>query len=190
MFVAFAFGAMGAIRWPTLMMLAEMLVEQGNAVNPVDGIEAIDWRRIGIAHGAPYFLAAFCLYASALTLSKRGRGSVLWYTMGVVSGFPCVFLVEFAPGWWQDPSAGQGAIAGAAAGAVLLGIAVWALRRRVLNPAQADTPAEAVICAPDAKPKKKKRPVYRPVPPAIAFQRQRFAAEGRAMLARQRRQAG
>lgn len=187
--IAFAFGAMAAIRWPSLMMVAELLVEQQHAVNPVQGIDAIDWRRVGIAHGAPYFLAAFCLYASALTISKRGKGSVLWYTMGVVAGFPCVFLVDFAPGWWHDPSAGQGAIAGAGAGAILLWLAVWNLRRRVPQATSAVPDSGADVTAEPAKPKKVKRPVYRPVPPAIAFQRQRFAAEGRAMMAREKRRA-
>lgn len=185
--IAFAFGAMAAIRWPSLMMVAEFLVQQKQAVDPIDGIDQIDWRRVGIAHGAPYFLAAFCLYASALSLSNRKRGTLIWYVMGVVAGFPCVFLVEFQAGWWQNPSAGQGAIFGAAAGAVLLGAAVWLLRRRVPQPipdAADEGPAEALK---PAKPKKKKRPVYRPVPPAIALQRQRFAAEGRAMLERERR---
>lgn len=185
--IAFAFGAMAAIRWPSLMMVAELLVEQKQAVNPIEGIDHIDWRRVGIAHGAPYFLAAFCLYASALSLTNRRRGTLLWYVMGVVAGFPCVFLVEFQPNWWQNPSAGQGAIVGAAAGAALLGMAVWLLRRCVPT-----TVSDTVEDAPPeprepAKPKKKKRPTYRPVPPAIALQRQRFAAEGRAMLERERR---
>lgn len=185
--IAFAFGAMAAIRWPSLMMFAELLIEQKQAVNPIDGIERIDWRRVGIAHGAPYFLAALCLYASALTLGRRRRGTLIWYTMGVIAGFPCVFLVDFPPNWWTNPSAGQGAIVGAAAGAVLLGLAVWMLRRRVPRPV-ADTPEVLEADAePAPKPKKQKRPVYRPVPPAIAFQRQRFAAEGRAMLERQKR---
>lgn len=185
--IAFAFGAMAAIRWPSLMMIAELLVEQQQVVNPIDGIDHIDWRRVGIAHGAPYLLAAFCLYASALSLTKRRRGTLIWYSMGVIAGFPCVFLVEFQAGWWQNPSAGQGAIFGAAAGAVLLGMAVWLLRRRVPQAVTESPDAASVEQGERPKPKKKKRPVYRPVPPAVALQRQRFAAEGRAMLERERR---
>lgn len=185
--IAFAFGAMAAIRWPSLMMVAELLVQQKQVVNPIDGIDHIDWRRVGIAHGAPYFLAAFCLYASALSLTNRRRGTLLWYVMGVIAGFPSVYLVEFQTGWWQNPSAGQGAIAGAAAGAALLGAAVWLLRRRVPQPIS-ETVEETPAAMPEpTKAKKKKRPAYRPVPPAIALQRQRFAAEGRAMLERERR---
>ena len=125
--IAFAFGAMAAIRWPSLMMVANLLLEDEAAMA---GVAGIDWRQLGIVYGAPYFLAALCLYAAALSLSNKKRGARVWYFMGVVAGFPCVFLVDFEPGWWQDPSAGEGAVAGAAAGAVLLGIAVWELCRK------------------------------------------------------------
>ncbi len=189
--IAFAFGAMAAIRWPSLMMLANLVLEDEAAVA---GISGIDWRQLGIMYGAPYFLAALCLYAAALSLGNKKRGARIWYAMGVVAGFPCVFLVDFEPGWWQDPSAGEGAVAGAAAGAVLLGIAIWELSRKPKQTPQPvvqkkdGEPQIVYVQAPVAEPEKKPQRKYRrPVPAAIARQRAHFAAEGRRMMERQRR---
>ncbi len=187
--IAFAFGAMAAIRWPSLMMLASFMLED----EAMTGLTGIDWRALGIVYGAPYFLAALCLYAAALSLGNKKRSAGIWYLMGVVAGFPCVFLVDFEPGWWQDPSAGEGAVAGAAAGAILLGIAVWELCRKrkpktepEIQPVdgQQVVYVQAAAPEPDKKPKRKYR---KPVPAAIARQRAHFAAEGRRMMARQRR---
>ena len=185
--IAFAFGAMAASRWPSLMMVASFMLEEESMA----GIAGVDWRALGILYGAPYFLAALCLYASALSLGNKNRGAQLWYTMGVIAGFPCVFLVDFEPGWWHDPSTGEGAVAGAAAGAVLLGIAVWELCRKAKpKPEVQEVTAtgQHVVYVqapePEKKPKRKNR---RPVPAAIARQRAHFAAEGRRMMARQRR---
>ena len=187
--IAFAFGAMAAIRWPSLMMLASFMLED----EAMTGLTGIDWRALGIVYGAPYFLAALCLYAAALSLGNKKRSARIWYFMGVIAGFPCVFLVDFEPGWWQDPSAGEGVVAGAGAGAILLGIAVWELcrkRKRQLKPEPVVQPAEGqqvvYVQAPAPEPDKKRK--YRkPVPAAIARQRAHFAAEGRRMMARQRR---
>ncbi|MBR9836174.1 MAG: hypothetical protein GYB42_13570 [Alphaproteobacteria bacterium] len=181
--IAFAFGAMAAIRWPSLMMFASLMLEQ----EPLAGLAGFDWRQIGILYGAPYFLAALCLYASALCVHDRKKGSLIWYVMGCIAGFPCAFLVDFEPGWWHDPSAGEGAVAGAAGGAVLLAIAVWNLRKRYRKPIKPgivpDAQTVTIMPAPEPKPAKKR--VYRPVPPAIARQRAHFAAEGRRMRERQ-----
>ena len=121
--IAFAFGAMAAIRWPSLMMLASFMLEE----EAMAGLTGIDWRELGIAYGAPYFLAALCFYAAARSLGNKQKAARLWYMMGAVAGFPCVFLVDFEAGRWRDPRAGEGVVAGAAAGAILLGIAVWEL---------------------------------------------------------------
>ncbi len=186
--IAFAFGAMAAIRWPSLMMFAAIVLEK----DPLEGLGAVDWRELGIAYGAPYFLSALCFYASAISIGNKVRGSLIWYVMGCAAGFPCVFLVDFETGWWRDPSAGEGAVAGAAAAAVLLGIAAWNLRRRKRKPEVTPEPAESVITqpqlvvAPAPAPKPKCR---KPVPAAIARQRALFAADGRRMLERQRRRA-
>lgn len=183
--IAFAFGAMAAIRWPSLIMFASLMLEQ----EPLAGLAGFDWRQIGILYGAPYFLAALCLYAAAMCVNERKKGSLIWYAMGCISGFPCVFLVDFETGWWRDPSAGEGAVVGAAGGALLLAIAVWNLRKRYRKPVQqhADTHTQPapVLIAPVEAPKPVKKRVYRPVPPAIARQRAHFAAEGRRMRERQ-----
>ncbi|MDG1825972.1 MAG: hypothetical protein P8H62_06855 [Henriciella sp.] len=186
--IAFAFGAMAAIRWPSLMMMAAFVLED----DAMAGLSGIDWRELGIAYGAPYFLAALCLYASALSLGKKKRSAMIWYLMGCVAGFPCVFLVDFETGWWRDPSVGEGAVAGAAAAAILLGIAVWQLiqkpKQSVLEQAPQVPAAQAPIIvnpAVEAQPAKPSR--RKPVPAAIARQRAAWAAEGRKMLARQRR---
>lgn len=187
--IAFAFGAMGAIRWPSLMMVASFMLED----EAMAGLSGINWRELGIAYGAPYFLAALCFYAAALSLENKKRAARIWYFMGVIAGFPCVFLVDFEPGWWQNPSAGEGAVAGAASGAVLLGIAVWELCRpaKPVAAAPVETAADpqlVAMAAPvaEAKPKTKRR-YKKPIPASIARQRASFAAEGRKMMVRQRR---
>lgn len=187
--IAFAFGAMAAIRWPSLMMVASFMLEE----EAMAGLTGIDWRELGIAYGAPYFLAALCFYAAALSLGNKQKAARLWYFMGAVAGFPCVFLVDFEAGWWRDPSAGEGAVAGAAAGAVLLGIAVWELCR-TRKPVQSSSPAPepetqlVVTPEPASEPKREPRKRQRkPVPAAILRQRAHFAVEGRKMMARQRR---
>lgn len=185
--IAFAFGAMSAIRWPSLMMFASLVLQQ----DPVGSAADIDWREIGLAFGAPYFLAALCLYASALAVSQKQKGAIGWYLMGCVSGFPCVFLVDFETGWWRDPTAAEGAVTGAAAAAVLLGLAVWVLRKRkpapqkqLAEPETAPAPASVIVLDKE----RAKKPVRQgPVPAAIARQRAHFALEGRRMLARQNR---
>lgn len=193
--IAFAFGAMAAIRWPSIMMVAGFMLED----DVMSGLQGIDWRALGIIYGAPYFLAALCLYASALSLGNKQKSARLWYVMGVAAGFPCVFLVDFEPGWWQNPSSAEGAVAGAAAGAVLLGIAVWELCRSSKPAAPVpdavmpnDQVQQVVIVqASDLEPTSKakvKRQIRRPIPAAIARQRAHFAAEGRKMALRQRRQ--
>lgn len=187
--IAFAFGAMAAIRWPSLMMLASFVLEE----EAMTGLTGIDWRQLGIVYGAPYFLAALCFYAAALSLGNKQKAARMWYFMGAIAGFPCVFLVDFEAGWWRDPSAGEGVVAGAAAGAVLLGIAVWELCRSpkpvVTAPAEAPQDAQVIVMAQalaEAQ-SKPKRQYKKPVSAAVARQRAHFAAEGRKMMARQRR---
>ncbi len=189
--IAFAFAAMAAIRWPSLMMAADLILDN----NPDQTLENIDWRRIGISYGAPYFLAALSLYAAAVSLSNRRRGAVTWYALGVMAGFPCAFLVDFEPRWWQDPSIGEGMVAGAGATALLLGAAVWVLRWRkpqrlaskphalAAQISENDPPPIVSTGLPSARTAQR----HKAVPPAIALQRARFAEDGRRMLARGRR---
>jgi len=191
--IAFAFGALTAVRWPSIMMAVGWIVQDDVAA----GLDAVDWRALGIAYGAPYLLAALCFYCSAAMISGRRPGGVLWYVMGLCAGFPTVYLVSFEEGWWQDPSAAEGAVAGAALGGLLLMSAVYELRRRppvrveaVVDTAQpepaaatpppppAPTPEVAIIRPRPSPPK----PVF--VPAAIARQRASFAAHGRRMNAK------
>mgnify|MGYP003147389357 FL=1 len=192
--IAFAFGALAAVRWPSIMMALSWVVQDDIA----SGLESVDWRQLGIAHGGPYLLAALCFYCSAAMIAARRPGGVLWYFMGVVAGIPCLYLVTFEPGWWNDPSAAEGAIAGACAGAVLLMLAVWELRLRTQRKAEsAEQVAPLVLSQPvlvsEPLPDQRKRSVpakpVRPaiVPAAIARQRASFAAHGRKMNARRRR---
>ena len=199
--IAFAFGALTAVRWPSIMMVVSWMVQDDIA----SGLDAVDWRALGIAYGAPYLLAALSFYCSSIMISGRRPGGVLWYVTGLCAGFPTVYLVSFESGWWQDPSIAEGAVAGAAIGAVLLLSAVYELRKRApvrvarpetvgpaaiaLEPVAAapspplqPEPAVAII-RPRATPPK---PVF--VPAAIARQRASFAAHGRRMNAKRNEQ--
>ena len=194
--IAFAFGALTAVRWPSIMMVMGWLLEDSLA----DGVKSVDWRQLGIAHGAPYLLASLCFYASAVSVSGRKRGAVLWYLMALVAGFPCVFLVSFEDGWWNDPSTAEGAIAGAAVGAILLLSAVYELRWRPARKAavedeevdEASQREVIYVMAPPAEEGQVPQPgeVVRlrkgPVPAAIARQRASFAYHGRKMAARRK----
>jgi len=190
--IAFAFGALTAVRWPSIMMVMSWVVQD----DIVSGLETVDWRQLGIAYGGPYLLASLCFYCSAAMISARRKGAVLWYVMGLVAGLPCFYLVTFEPGWWTDPSAVEGAVAGACIAAVLLLFAVWELRHRPARPVAdtADqTPAPMVLSQPVAPAPKKAAPVVvsRPkpgfVPAAIARQRASFALHGRKIQAKRRR---
>mgnify|MGYP006402880099 CR=1 FL=1 len=182
--IAFAFGALTAVRWPSIMMALSWVVQDDIA----GGLESVDWRQLGIAYGGPYLLAALCFYCSAAMIAAKRPGGVLWYLMGVVAGIPCLYLVTFEPGWWNDPSAAEGAIAGVCAGALLLMLAVWELRLRA--PRQAESPTQdAPLVLSEARqrpvPAQPARPAF--VPAAIARQRASFAMHGRKMNARRRR---
>lgn len=174
--IAFAFGAMTAVRWPSIVMVMGWIV----ADDVAGGLNSIDWRQLGIAHGGAYLLAAVCYYAAGATLMTRRPGAVLWCAMALAASIPAVFLVHFEPEWWLNPSAGEGALAGLAAGALLLFLAVWELRCRPLRPAPEEEPEPAPL----------QRIIYQPAPmdePVMAVPRRRepvFVPD--IMVARQR----
>ena len=174
--IAFAFGAMTAVRWPSIVMVMGWIV----ADDVAGGLNAVDWRQLGIAHGGAYLLAAVCYYASGATLMTRKPGAVLWYVMALSASIPSVFLVHFDADWWLNPSAGEGALAGLAAGALLLFLAVWELRCRPARPVPAKEP----------EPAPQQMIVYQPAPvdvPVMAIPRRRepvFVPD--IMVARQR----
>lgn len=194
--IVFAFGALTAIRWPSIMMFLALFFHP----DPSLGLNDIDWRALGFAYGAPYFLASLCFYASSITLARRGKGSIIWYVMGMVSATPSFYLVDFEPGWWRNPSGPEGMVAGGTLMVVLLGASVLLLRQRKATPVgeieeDGDTVSltkdqfDALIARQDvneAPAPAKPVPVRHrgPVPAAIARQRAHFAAEGRRMRAR------
>ena len=114
--IAFAFGALTAVRWPSIVMVMGWIVTDDLA----NGMSGVNWRELGIAHGAAYLFAALGYYASGATLAARKGGAVGWYLFALAFSIPSVFLVHFDPLWWQDPGAGEGAMAGLMAGALLL----------------------------------------------------------------------
>ncbi|MCA8902800.1 MAG: hypothetical protein KDA53_16290 [Hyphomonas sp.] len=194
--IAFAFGALTAVRWPSIMMVVSWLVHDELAA----GVAQVDWRELGITHGGPYLIAAICFYAAALQVSARRRGSILWYICGLAFGFPVFYLVTFEPGWWQDPSIPEGGVAGLGAVGVLLLIAVWELRYRsprelaeedgVPLPAEAaPAPVQVVYVREEDGPVVVRAPAARPafVPAAVARQRASFAHHGRRMAERRQR---
>ena len=197
--IVFAFGALTAIRWPSIMMFLSLFFHP----DPALGFDKINWRELGFAYGAPYFLASLCYYAASICVSARRKGSIIWYAMGMAASTPIFFLVDFEQGWWRDPSGPEGMVAGGSLIVALLGLAVLQLRQRQAPSleAVADGDADSVtlskqqfeslIAQREAKAEAEAVPVKpryrRPVPAAIARQRAHFAAEGRRMAARRQR---
>jgi hypothetical protein len=197
--IAFAFGALTAVRWPSIVMVMGWIVQDDVA----GGLSGINWRELGITHGAAYLFASLGYYASSALLGARKGGAVGWYLFGLAASVPAVFLVHFSPQWWLNPTAGEGALAGLMAGAFLLLIAVWELRKRppefidvevtpetMANPAVAAAVAaqQSPVIAPPVKAtkppqvKKKHPPLFVP-DIMVARQRAMFMAQA------QRRQA-
>ncbi|HRX74319.1 MAG TPA: hypothetical protein P5341_09460 [Hyphomonas sp.] len=199
--IAFAFGALTAVRWPSIMMIVTWLAHDDLA----KGLATVNWRELGIDYGGPYLLAALCFYCAAAMVSARRRGAVAWYLCGMGAGFPVFYLVTFEPGWWEDPSIAEGAVAGVGAVGVLLLFAVWELRHRPARPVrEADVQPEDVQpvvqtiivqkSADDDQPvvirkhtfgMPKTRPGF--VPAAVARQRASFAHHGRKTAARRQK---
>ncbi|PKP80282.1 MAG: hypothetical protein CVT79_15595 [Alphaproteobacteria bacterium HGW-Alphaproteobacteria-18] len=180
--IAFAFGAMTAVRWPSIVMVMGWIVTDDVA----GGLKAVDWRQLGIAHGGAYLLAAVCYYAAAATIAARKPGAVLWYIMGMAASIPTIFLVHFDPEWWLNPSAGEGAMAGLAATAALLLIAVWELRYRSPEELaeeremlEAAPPPVAYQAAPVATAPPRKRPPVFIADVVVQRQRAMFIAQAR-----------
>jgi hypothetical protein len=187
--IAFAFGALTAVRWPSIVMVMGWIVKD----DVEGGLSAINWRELGITHGAAYLFASLGYYASSALLGARRNGAVGWYLFGLAASVPAVFLVHFSPQWWMDPTPVEGALAGLIAGACLLLIAVWALRRRAPDvmdiPATAETQANPALAAATAQPpqaktarlpgvKKKHPPLFVP-DVMVARQRALFMAQAK-----------
>ncbi len=172
--IVFAFAAMSALRWPSIMMLAHLLFSEALP----DTVETVNWRLLGILHGGAWMVAAFCYYAAATTVSRRRKGSVVWFICALAASLPCLVILKFQPDFTNGVSARDGAILGGIAGAALLLAAVWELRQR--PPATAsETTSEtnAALNTPEAIPEKPRRRL--PPGPAILRQRAAFARDGR-----------
>ena len=180
--IAFAFGALTAVRWPSIVMVMGWIVQDDVA----NGLKGVNWRELGISHGAAYLFAALGYYASGATLAARKGGAVGWYIFALAFSIPSVFLVHFDANWWENPSAGEGAMAGLMAGALLLLIAVWELRKRPpefmdveVTPETMTNPAVAAALARQQAPVRAEKPVkvkkkHPPLfVPDIVVQRQR-----------------
>ncbi len=135
--MVFAFAALTAVRWPSIVMIMGWMVNEDLS----GGLQTVNWREAGLLHGGAYLVAAVCYYASGASLAGRRPGALVWYVLAMTASLPTLFLVHFDPQWWHDPSVGEGAMAGLAAGAVLLLLAVIELqrppRRRPAPPQQA-----------------------------------------------------
>ncbi|MEM1105450.1 MAG: hypothetical protein AAGH87_03595 [Pseudomonadota bacterium] len=196
--VAFSIGALAVMRWPTIIMVMGVALENG--LGPA--LEGVDWRQLGLIYGVPYLFAGAFLYVSAQLISQRRHGAFSTYVIGCALGFPCAFMVDFEPGWWRDPSSAEGAVAGAGAIAAVMALAVWELRKGKPAKAPAAEPEpEEMVSIPAsvlaaltpqpaaAAPAPAPRPV-RPPSAAVMHQRAHFAREGRKMLARQAHRRG
>lgn len=188
--VGFAFAAMSAIRWPTIMLAVTFLHNE----NAGAALSGVNWRQLGLIHGAPYFIASLCLYAASAMISRRQRGAVASYILGCMFGFPCIYLVSFETGWWHDPSAGEGIVAGLGVIALLLFFAVWDLRRKPTRPQATASEEQSLVTIPASllaqlqpaagAPQAPKVP-QRPRSAAIRAAQASYVREGRKMLARE-----
>lgn len=196
--IGFAFAALAAVRWPSVLLIIGLVGEQSVAVTEISG--AVGWRELGLTFGLAYLMAAFCFYSTSTLLMNHRRGAVIAYICGVILGFPPFLLFDFEPGWWQTPDTFEQVFIFSGVMSLFLFGAIWELAKR-RQPAQpppnvrAEQPElllnqvvrpiiTAVEVTPTPPPKKRYR---QPVPAAIARQRASFAYHGRKAKVRLRR---
>ena len=96
--IAFAFGALTAVRWPSIVMVMGWIVQD----DVKGGLDGVNWRELGIVHGAAYLFAALGYYASSALLGDpQGRCCQLVSVRACRLGAISVFLVHFNPNWWK-----------------------------------------------------------------------------------------
>ena len=192
--IGFAFAALAAVRWPTLLMLAAVFGDNASALNA-----QINWQELGLVYGLIYLVSGYFFYTASSLISSRRRGSILSYIAGVGIGFPPFLIFYFDAGWWQDPDTYEQIVLFAGVLSIFLFGLILELNRtrqqnrtpeavEGLNSSMGEpilltrpvvfVPAEPVL----PKPRRRK-----PVPAAIMRQRQSFAQHGRKMHARRRR---
>ncbi len=191
--IGFAFAALAAVRWPTLIMLVALFGESASELSA-----QVHWRELGLIYGLVYLVAALFFYITANQISRRKGGAPISYFAGVATGFPPFLLFDFEPGWWQHPDVyEQTVIFGAVLSVFLLGAVLELNRMRKRKP-KADAPnhnapqvAPPILLATPIQPQlpaAKAPPVRRvrkPIPAAILRQRQSFAHHGRKARLRQ-----
>lgn len=195
--LGFAFSAIMAIRWPSLLALGAVFGTEGNVFAQAQTL--MDWRGLGIHIGVAYFIAALCFHTSASLIWRTRPGAASWMLVGSLVGFPPFLLFDFEPGWWRAPDVYEQAVMIAALATFFLLSMVWELRPKskrgsktdktraradetigddTLDNAPMHLPANPPEPKAEAKAKSKRRR-YGPVPAAIARQRASFAAHGR-----------
>lgn len=197
--IGFAFVALAAVRWPSLLMLVSLL---GDAGALADSKGQLSWRELGLSFGLVYLVAAFFFYTCSTLIGRRGRGSVAFYILGAGTGFAPFVLFEFEAGWWQNPNMFEQCVLFAGMLTLILFGAVWDLSRGRKAPQEQALPERALpeivldrmILPAGIKVHRRADPIEKqphkqvrrqPVPAAIARQRACFAAYGRRDRARQ-----
>ncbi|MEM1150953.1 MAG: hypothetical protein AAGI03_10390 [Pseudomonadota bacterium] len=196
--VAFTVAALAVMRWPTILMVMNLALEDG--IGPA--MEGVNWRELGLMYGVPYLFSGVFLYVASQLISQRRHGSFTTYVLGCALGFPCAFMVDFEAGWWRDPSSAEGAVAGAGVIALLMALAVWELRKGKPTKSIVAEPEEEMVTLPasviaalgaqpaaPAGPTPRSKPLRKPSA-AVLNQRAHFAREGRKMLERESARRG
>ena len=204
--IGFAFAALAAVRWPTLLMLVAFFGESASELN-----NQINWRELGLIYGLIYLAAAILFYTTSTLISQRKAGSVVTYLLAAGIGFPPFILFDFDAGWWQSPDLFEQSVLFAGFISLFLFSAVLELNRTrkskgaelitrtgglqqashgdasAHRPLVLSSPLQMHplhIVAPAPAPVRRRR---KPVPAAILRQRQSFARHGRKANARRRR---
>lgn len=195
--IAFAFLAIMAVRWPSILAIAALVSDGTGGTSEVSAL--INWRQLGLFYGGLYLFAAMCFYACSTLIQRKKRGALTAFTIGLVAGFPFLALFDFSANWWQAPTLFEQITIGAAIFSLFLMPAIRAVtphnrskgkykKQPATRASEAfDQPPPTIthkLRAPKPAQAKRRR---KPVPAAIARQRQSFAAHGRRALARRMR---
>lgn len=200
--IGFAFLALASVRWPSLLTVATLFGDQAGAIGEIDGL--LNWRELGLTHGLAYLVTALCFYCSVTLIGRRKRIAIVFYVTAIGTGFLPLMLLDFEPGWWQNPTQFQQIVMLAAVMAVFIASLVWELGGIKTDKTEQEnarvTPDQLMLdqiivpvnVAKSARAKTVNKPVKKPVrrgpvPPAIARQRASFAAYGRRAKARHMR---
>jgi len=195
--IAFAFLAIMAVRWPSLLAIAALVSDGTSGTSDVSAL--ISWRQLGLFYGGLYLFAAMCFYACSTLVQRKKRGAVTAFGLGVLAGFPFLALFDFSANWWQAPTLFEQITIGAAIFSLFLMPAIRAVTPN--NPSKRENKRQStsqesgatvqpltVINSAHPAPKSVQAKRHRkPVPAAIARQRESFAAHGRRALARRMR---